>query len=321
MRGTMEDGSKPLHRAKADISKRAVQKYRRKKESGSKNSQLLDQDKQERKNNDAPSSPPNSDSIWSTSMQSAKRTRVVVASLTENILNIVEHDDVEALKKFYGENNLHVNAHFELLLNCTGTHLSAYFGAIECLKELLAAGGSTSLRNDVGRDPFWYCDMNELKEADLHKQLCMVHLSRIPGIDRMDLEMPYSQLQMKKALRVRFRELQRYQTRHDPEPVPTALVDQFLLAIKNDNVELFRSLIEENEVNINAPILDISPVLERTYLLHEIAKNVPTNENLTKYIEGLDENTIDLNKVDAHGRDAHWYETLEHLELSVLQRS
>ena len=105
------------------------------------------------------------------------------------------------------------------------------------------------------------------------------------------------------------------------EPVPTALVDQFLLAIKNDNVELFRSLIEENEVNINAPILDISPVLERTYLLHEIAKNVPTNENLTKYIEGLDENTIDLNKVDAHGRDAHWYETLEHLELSVLQRS
>ena len=104
-------------------------------------------------------------------------------------------------------------------------------------------------------------------------------------------------------------------------PIPTALVDQFFLAIKMDNVELFRSLLEENKVDINAPILNPSPVIERTYLLHEIAKNFAMNEKLTTYIKGLDENAIDLNKVDSHGRDAHWYETLEHLELSVLQRS
>ena len=103
-------------------------------------------------------------------------------------------------------------------------------------------------------------------------------------------------------------------------------------------------------ININSPILNPSPVCKRTYLLHEVYKAAPFNENIMKYLiehhhkdgeplekrkdgkkgdgkreenedqKKIKKNVVIKNLIDNDGRTPSWYGSLEYLELHVLSQ-
>ena len=290
----------------------------------------------------------NGDEIVLENLRSAKAFRFDDWNKSADLVDAAIEDEMEAVQAIYLDNNLHIDAALGRLQNFTIVHLSSYFGALRCLKWALAQGGSTVVVNNAGRNACWYANMNKSMESKIQKELGLTYLSRMPavknGVTMEALEGPFNRLSMQNNLRRRFEELQTYQSLHlDKDPIPPALAEEFFAAIAKDDDVQFDKLLTENNIDINAPIMNPSKICRRTYLLHEVYKVGPYNKRILGYyttrynIFNVDPvrptsemkkretkqagPKVILNLVDGHGREASWYSSLEYLELAVLAQS